>query len=342
MHGGQISALRGDIRATLEEALNGPAHNSKQQTHFPKSSLCSCVQSSHPSIPHPKPAEKPASSIWNPTEQGPEPFTACYCCFLSQSPFCKDFIGLSSQWQPVGTRTKAAVTVEGNGHTADSLGMTSWGVILEHPENSLLLPRSWSRSSPTDSGWLRKFHGSSICCRWGSLFSYWWVSRSAGLCGFQQAPQRLPDGPSQDGAYCSCVSMGALQMEPPGVIRQLRRGVWGGGGRWQGIGATGGGGQSYLWGRSVTLDSHGMIFSPIFVFFFFWLFWLRFDKGECLCFICLQTREQERKSPESYLLKLQGRKYLGHNVSPCMSLVHKVLLLLFLLSSWVKFRTHSR
>uniref|UniRef100_A0A3B5R1A8 Uncharacterized protein n=1 Tax=Xiphophorus maculatus TaxID=8083 RepID=A0A3B5R1A8_XIPMA len=25
---------------------------------------------------------------------------------------------------------------------------------------------------------------------------------SAGLCGFQQAPQRLPDGPSQDGAYC--------------------------------------------------------------------------------------------------------------------------------------------
>lgn len=87
----------------------------------------------------------------------------------------------------------------------------------------------------------RKFHGSSICCRWGSLFSYWWVSRSAGLCGFQQAPQRLPDGPSQDVAYCGCVSMGALQMEPPGVIRLLRRGVregMGGGGLYeqQGVG----------------------------------------------------------------------------------------------------------
>ena len=113
-------------------------------------------------------------------------------------------------------------------------------------------------------GWPRKFHGSSICCRWGSLFSYWWVSRSAGLCGFQQAPQRLPDGPSQDGAYCGRVSMGALQMEPPGVIRLLRRGVRGGG--WEvlrGIGATGGGGRSYLWGRSVSLDSHGTIFSSL-------------------------------------------------------------------------------
>lgn len=116
----------------------------------------------------------------------------------------------------------------GNEHPADSLGMTSWCVILEHPENSPpSLPRYQSTSSPTDFGWLRKFHGSSICCRWGSLFSYWWVSRSAGLCGFQQAPQRLPDGPSQDGAYCGCVSMGALQMEPPGVIRLLRQGVWG-------------------------------------------------------------------------------------------------------------------
>lgn len=35
-------------------------------------------------------------------------------------------------------------------------------------------------------------------------------------------------------------------MEPPGVIRLLRRGVRGGGGRWRGIGATGGGGRSYL------------------------------------------------------------------------------------------------
>lgn len=133
------------------------------------------------------------------------------------------------------------MTVKGNGHTADSLGMTSWRVILKHPENSPPLPRSRSTSSPTDSGWPRKFHGSSICCRWGSLFSYWWVSRSAGLCGFQQAPQRLPDGPSQDGAYCGCVSMGALQMEPPGVIRLLRRGVRegvGGGGVYeqQGVG----------------------------------------------------------------------------------------------------------
>lgn len=149
----QLGGGGDDITATsrgVSEALSGLARNSKQQTHFPKSSFCPCTQSSHPSIPHPEPAEKPASSMWNPTEQGAELFTACYFCFLSQSPFCKDFIGLSSQWQPVGTRTKAAVTVEGNGHTADSLGMTFWRVILEHPENSLLLPRSWSTSSPTD------------------------------------------------------------------------------------------------------------------------------------------------------------------------------------------------
>lgn len=113
---------------------------------------------------------------------------------------------------------------------------------------------SRSMSSPTCWGWPRKFHGSSICCRWGSLFSYWWVSRSAGLCGFQQAPQRLPDGPSQDGAYCGTVSMGVLQMEPPGVIRLLRRGVKeeaGGGG---GIRATGGGGWGWVGSHIFEVD----------------------------------------------------------------------------------------
>lgn len=135
----------------------------------------------------------------------------------------------------------------------------------EFPQPPSHVPRS--ASSPTDFGWPRKFHGSSICCRRGSLFSYWWVFRSAGLCGFQQAPQRLPDGPSQDGAYCCCVSMGALQMKPPGVIRLLRQGVWGGGWRWWGIGATGGGGWLCLWGRSVTLDSHRMIPFTFLLFF---------------------------------------------------------------------------
>lgn len=53
-------------------------------------------------------------------------------------------------------------------------------------------------------------------------------------------------------------------MEPPGVIRLLRRGVGEGMGSVAGIGATGGGGQSYLCSGSVTLDSHGMIFFCLF------------------------------------------------------------------------------
>lgn len=162
-----------------------------------------------------------------------------------------------------------------------------------------------------DWGWPRKFHGSSICCQWGSLFSYWWVSRSAGLCGFQQAPQRLPDGPSQDGAYCGSVSMGALQMEPLGVIRLLRQGVREGvGGRGvyeqQGVGD----------GHIFEVDQSHWTVMRWFFFFFFRLFWLRFCKGrKHLCVTRLQTGERDCKSPDTYLLKLQGEEaeYLGQS-----------------------------
>lgn len=193
--------------------------------------------------------------------------------------------------------------------------MTSWRVILRHPENSPL-PRSRSMSSPTDSGWPRKFHGSSICCRQGSLFSYWWVSRSAGLCGFQQAPQRLPDGPSQDGAYCGCVSMGALQMEPPGVIRLLRRGVREGV-RGGGVYEQQGVGDGHIFEVDQSLWTvMGWFFSPFFFLLILTKVWLR--GGGRLCFICLRTAEWKCKSSESYLLMLQGEetKYLGHSVFP--------------------------
>lgn len=253
---------------------------------------------------------------WNPLKEGTKVYPACRCCFLSQLSICKDFIGLSTQYKTVGTGTKTEETEE----TVRAIQLTAleWHSNVSSlsiqrmppppPANTPgLCPHLRAEDGPGNSMALQFVVGRAPC--------YWWVSRSVGLCGFQQAPQRLPDGPSQDGAYCGTVSMGVLQMEPPGVIRLLRRGVKEGAGGGGGIRATedgGGGGQSYLWGRSVTPDSHGMNF-----FLPFCLDSLRFCKErKRLCFTRLRPGEWNHNSTESYLSELQGRSHISRSVAP--------------------------
>lgn len=215
--------------------------------------------------------------------------------------------------------------------TVTANGAHSWqsgnGILMCHPQTSRESPFTTTTTLlstvPAPCPHLqtedvpRKFHGSSICCRWGSLFSYWWVSRSAGLCGFQQAPQRLPDGPSQDVAYCGCVSMGALQMEPPGVIRLLRRGVregMGGGGLYEQQGV--GDGHIFEVVQSLRTVMGWFFFSvPPLAFFPFMLRKGLVKATNVSRVICLWTVQWDCESTESYLLQLQGEEaqYLGQS-----------------------------